>query len=324
MLDNKNANEDALGFDVATVAIKGARSYQEDSLIAHFPIGQDTGFAVLADGMGGHLGGHVASALVMTATFSQLKMKERMLEEGELDIPQTLREAAQAANESVARHDSTADDTYGMGSTLLATVINRDKLYWVSIGDSPLLLYRGDALRQLNKDHSLAPQIDMMVRTGAMSAEVGRDHPDRNVLTSAVSGYPLTEIDCPSLPISLRPDDILIIASDGIQFLPSNKIAQTLKLASHGHAIEIANALLEALTLLDDPNQDNCAFAIVKLGKNEQDTSSFDFEGMPVLATTDQEDDDKTTSGGGATADTPQPDEAKAYWYRGQKYSKDE
>ena len=63
MLDGKHSHADILSFDVATVAIKGMRTYQEDSLISSFPLGQDTGFAILSDGMGGHTSGHVASAL---------------------------------------------------------------------------------------------------------------------------------------------------------------------------------------------------------------------------------------------------------------------
>lgn len=349
MLDGKQAHADVLSFDVATVAIKGMRDYQEDSLISSFPLGQDTGFAVLADGMGGHTSGHVASALVVAEMFSQLKMKDLMLEDGVLNIPSTLEDAAEAANDRVADYVAAHNDSYGMGATLLSVVIRRDKLYWLSVGDSPLLLFRDGALRQLNKDHSMAPQIDMMVKTGALSKEAGRSHPDRNTLTSAISGDTIDKIDCPTRPIALLPDDILIAASDGLQFLSNSVIAKTLKKTQDSHSVDIANALMEALEDLDHPEQDNAAFILIRLGVgHEEKSTAVDLADLPVLATADEDEDEDTETTNRkikvVTKDTveeveatqaetepePTPDapaeedrERKAYWYRGQKYYKD-
>ncbi len=349
MLDGKQTQADVLSFDVATVAIKGMREYQEDSLISSFPLGQDTGFAVLSDGMGGHTAGHVASALVVAEVFSQLKMKDLLLEDGVLNIPTTLQEAAEAANARVADYVAAHDDSFGMGATLLSMVIRRDKLYWLSVGDSPLLLFRDGALRQLNKDHSMAPQIDMMVKTGALSKEAGRDHPDRNTLTSAISGEAIEKIDCPTRPIALLPDDILIAASDGLQFLPNSVIARLLKQTQDSHSVDIANALMDALEDLDHPDQDNAAFVVIRLGVgHEEKSTAVDLADLPVLATADDDDDDAdagnrkikvvtapdTTAEPEATAEAAEPEtpeepaadpdrERKAYWYRGQKYYKD-
>jgi serine/threonine protein phosphatase PrpC len=333
-LDSKTAHEDALSFDVATVAFRGARQNQEDSVVSSFPLGQETGFSVLADGMGGHLFGSLASSLVMSEVFTQLKMKEAMLDEGVLNIPATLREVAEAANKKISDHIKFDDETYGMGSTLLTTVIWRDKLYWISIGDSPLLLFRDGALRQLNKDHSMAPQIDMMIKTGAMTTEAGRNHPDRNTLTSALSGEEIEIIDCPARPIALLPDDIVIAASDGLQFLSNSMIAKTLKVARHGHGVDIANALLAALRTLDNPEQDNTTIVVLKLNEGVHDTDALDADDIPVLATADDEEgDDATPQVVGASEKEPAleatatadeaPPERKAYWYRGQKYYKD-
>lgn len=291
MLDSRSVHSDTLSFDVATAAVKGARDYQEDSVISSFPLGQNTGFAVLADGMGGHMSGNIASALVMSEVFTSLKLKEQMLDDGVLNIPATLQELAEAANKRVSDYVKINDESYGMGSTLLSTVISRDKLYWVSVGDSPLLLFRDGALRQLNKDHSMAPQIDMMVKTGAMSAEVGRNHPDRNTLTSAIAGAEIDMIDCPARPIALLPDDIVIIASDGLQFLSNSTIAKTLRLFQSSRSVDIANAFLAALSQLDHPQQDNTAFVIIKLGQDVQNSSSLDAEDMPILAMAEDEND---------------------------------
>jgi serine/threonine protein phosphatase PrpC len=328
-LNGKTIHEDSLSFDAATVAFRGERQNQEDSLVSSFPIGQEIGFAVLADGMGGHLSGAVASTLAMSEAFSQLKMKEAKLDEGALSIPVVLGEVAEAANKRIADHIKFDGECYGMGSTLLTTVIWRNKLYWISIGDSPLLLYRDGALRQLNKDHSMSPQIDMMVKTGAMTAEAGRNHPDRNTLTSALTGENIEMIDCPSRPIALLPDDIVIAASDGLQFISNGMIAKTLRIAQHGHSIDIANALLTAVKQLESPDQDNTAIIVIKLNPGSYDTGAMDLDALPVLASAEDEEDDVV-----AIKSDPSPekelevvseakDEKTAYWYRGQKYYKD-
>jgi len=257
---------EASRFDVATAAIKGGRDYQEDSLIAHFPLGQETGFAVLADGMGGHLSGDVASALVMTETFSRLKMKEMILDKGITDIPALLGKAAGAANDCVTQYIEDEPESYGMGSTLLATVIRGEDLFWVSVGDSPLFLFRDGEIRQLNQDHSMAPQIDMMVKVGAMDEEVGRNHPDRNTLTSAIAGLNINKIDCPAEPTKVQPGDIIVVASDGIQFLSNDEIQDILNATRDKSSHEISQALLAAIAKLDDPEQDNTAFTVIKLG----------------------------------------------------------
>lgn len=252
-------------FDVATVAYQGARDYQEDSIISHFPAGQPTGYAVLADGMGGHEAGNVASALVLSEVFSQLKMKELATAAEGADIPTMLRGMTRDANARITAHVTQHEETYGMGSTLLATLIQHDQLYWISVGDSPLFMFRDGALRQLNKDHSMAPQIDMMVKVGAMTPEVGRDHPDRNTLTSAITGKDIALIDCPEEPTKLMTGDILISSSDGLQFLTNEEITQVLKDTKNQPSAAIANALLDAVKALENPDQDNTAFAVVKL-----------------------------------------------------------
>jgi serine/threonine protein phosphatase PrpC len=265
-----NVVYDAIRFDVATAATKGERDYQEDSLIASFPQGQEIGFAVLADGMGGHMAGDVASALVMSEVFSRIKMNEMLLSKRITDISSILHMTAEAANERITQYVREQPDSYGMGATLLATVIRGDELYWVSVGDSPLYLFRDGVLTQLNQDHSMAPQIDMMVKVGAMSEEVGRDHPDRNTLTSAIAGHDIAKIDCPDVPKNVRTGDIIIAATDGLQFLSNDTIAAILKETHTKRSMDITSALLAALDDLADPDQDNTAFTVVKLGESQQ------------------------------------------------------
>ena len=305
MLDADAVETDVMTFDVATASIKGAREYQQDSLISNFALGQTSGFAIVAYGLGGHVGGHVASALVTAEVFGHLKMKEDQLDAGTLNIPLALREAAEAANTRVARQVREDDSLHGMGSTMLVPVIRADKLYWISVGDSPLFLFRQGALRQLNQDHSMAPQIDMMVKTGAMSPETAKSHPDRNALTSVISGEEIDKIDCPTSPIALQPEDIIVASSDGLQFLSNSTIANTLMMSKDGRSVDIANAFLDAIAELDDPHQDNTAFVIIKLSVGSIETDVTDADDLPVLAVADDmdfddEDDPETDVGAGS------------------------
>lgn len=252
-------------YDVASVLNRGCRDYQEDAIATDFPIGADFGYAVLSDGMGGHAAGDVASKIVVTEVFSELKFQSSDVDGLSENIGDILKCAAVAANECMAAHAANNPQTAGMGATLVAPVFVRDSLYWVSIGDSPFYLVRGGRLRQLNEDHSLGPHIDYMVRSGMMPEEIGRNHPDRNALTSVLIGETIERIDCPDRPFQLKDGDILIVASDGLQFLQNAQINEIVARSANKDSAAIAEALLEELRELDDPEQDNVCFSVIKV-----------------------------------------------------------
>ncbi|WP_300035031.1 protein phosphatase 2C domain-containing protein [uncultured Roseobacter sp.] len=252
-------------FDAASALSKGGRSYQEDAVIADYSRGSDIGLTVLADGMGGHAAGDIASKIVVTEVFSELMFQCGDREGFEKQIKTRLTEAAMAANAGLRAHVQAHPETHGMGATLVATVILNQHLYWISIGDSPLFLFRDGALRQLNEDHSMAPQIDFMVRNGLMGAEEARHHPDRNILTSVLFGESVPHVDCPDAPFSLAQGDILIVASDGLQFLTDEEITTVLTEHSHDSSAAIADHLMDRVIALEDPELDNVSFSLVKL-----------------------------------------------------------
>ena len=251
-------------YDAASVLSLGQREHQEDALAMDFPIGNPFGFTVLADGMGGHAAGDVASKIVVTEVFSELMFQSSDVDAMAENIGPVLKNAALAANDCVRAHVENNPETEGMGSTLLAPVIVNEKLFWISIGDSPLLLYRGGKLTQLNEDHSMAPQIDLMVAAGAITEDAAANHPDRNCLTSVLFGDEIEAIDCPEEPFILEDGDILIAASDGLQFLENAEILFTLKQNLAKPAASIAKSLLDQLIALDDPAQDNVSFSVIK------------------------------------------------------------
>jgi len=252
-------------FDAASAISQGKRAYQEDAIITDFPIGGDLGVAVLADGMGGHAAGDVASKIAVTEVFSELKLRSGNIDVFAQNAPRVLREAALVANECIKNHCHANKETKGMGTTLLALAFLKSRLFWVSIGDSPLFLFRNNRLRQINEDHSLAPQIDLMVKSGQMTEEEGRYHPERSCLTSVVCGGGIARIDCPENALLLSDGDILVLASDGLQFLSDDVIANILYANQTKNSAEIARILFEALEKQGDPDQDNYTFSVVKV-----------------------------------------------------------
>lgn len=252
-------------YDVASGISQGARDYQEDAITTDFPVGAEAGFVVLADGMGGHAAGDVASKIVLTEVFSELKFHFADVEAFEARASDILRGVANLANETLRQHTRTHPETEGMGATLVVPAMVENRLWWISIGDSPLFLYRNGKLTQLNEDHSMAPQIDFMVKTGLMDAAVAANHPDRNCLISVLMGARIPKIDCPTKPFEMKAGDIVVCASDGLQFLPNAQIEKVLGKYRKSRSTEIAERLLEELVHLNDPDQDNISFSVIKI-----------------------------------------------------------
>lgn len=266
----------AFSFDTASAISQGARDYQEDALVSDFSNGAELGFVVLADGMGGHAAGDIASKIVVTEVFSELTFMRAEMARSQSCIRDVLHKAALLANESLKAHVTEHPETKGMGATLVATVILDEKLHWISIGDSPLFLFRDNTLVQLNQDHSLGRTIDTMVETGVLSAQDGENHPDRNVLTSVLFGEPIPEIDCPSEPTQLRAGDTLIVASDGLQFLTNSEITNLLRDRPFCKSSDIADALMAGVQSLNDPDLDNVSLSVIQVRHSKESAAGLE------------------------------------------------
>lgn len=252
-------------YDAAPAISQGQRDQQEDTIAVDFADGADLGFIVLADGMGGHLAGDIASKIVVTEIFTELKMFADDPEQLEENVETILRSALSYANDCVGRAARGRPHMQGMGSTLVAPVVISNRLYWISVGDSPLYLFRGSHLFRLNEEHSLARRMQRLVEAGEMDAQAAKDHPDRHCLTSVLIGQTIPEIDCRTVPVELRDNDILIVASDGLQFISEQEIARVIFDNRSLPSGEIGARLLDAISALDDPDQDNVSMCIMKL-----------------------------------------------------------
>mgnify|MGYP001793391890 FL=1 len=250
--------------DVATALHSGARPYQEDCIIADFPIGRDSGFAVLADGMGAHASGDLASKLIVGRVFGLLKTQIDVLETDPDGVQDTLLTCVEQANNAIRDHVRNEPDDRGMGSTLVVLLLLRGNLYWASVGDSPLYVARSGELIRLNEDHSMAPRIKAMVAAGQLSAEKAAMHPDRNALTSAIFGAQVARVDCPATPFEMQDGDTIILSSDGLQSLRDEEILKTVRRHGQRSSHQLTEALLEAALDLRRPEQDNISVIVGK------------------------------------------------------------
>ena len=219
---------------------QGARPYQEDSW-ALSTLGDGSLLAVVADGMGGHAGGAVASKIAVEAFV-------HAVEQGG-GLPDGL----EAANSAVGRVAADKAELNGMGATLVAAQVRGDEVRWISVGDSPFFLVSSGTLERLNADHSVAPQIDALVKRGMLTAEEAEHHPGRHTLREAVMGQPLSLIDKGTR--RLGPDVKLLLCSDGVQSLSGEEIAR--------NAIKTVQGLIQAVLSTAKEHQDNVT--VVKL-----------------------------------------------------------
>jgi serine/threonine protein phosphatase PrpC len=219
---------------------QGARPYQEDSWALR-TLGDGSLLAVVADGMGGHAGGAIASKVGVEAFV-------HAMEQGG-----GLADGLQAANDAIGRTAAGKASLAGMGATLLAAQVRGDEVRWISVGDSPFFLVSAGQLERLNADHSMAPQIDALVKRGMLTEEEAEHHPGRHTLREAVMGEPLTLIDKGSR--RLGPDAKLLLCSDGVQSLSEAEIA--------AGSIKAADGLVKAVLAAAKEHQDNVT--VVKL-----------------------------------------------------------
>jgi protein phosphatase len=126
-----------------------------------------------------------------------------------------------------------------------------------------MYLFRRGELARLNEDHSLSPVIDRLVAEGKMSAEDARDDPRRHYLRSAVTGDEIELVDYSEKPLGLLPDDILLIASDGLLTLDEDHIQRIVQAYAGDGVKAVADALMRAVEQIGDPRQDNTTLIVI-------------------------------------------------------------
>lgn len=257
-------------YEYAVAATQGARDYQEDSALFWLN-GEDgeqrTGasgdawagaLAVLADGMGGHKGGALASRTVCDGFLLAATSRASG------SVYERLQCALSAANEALAAKVDDNPQLSGMGSTLIGAAFTEHGVEWISVGDSPLYLYRRGEVAVLNADHSMAPEIDRLVEAGRLTPAQAQRDPRRHMLRSAVTGDEIDMIDISQRPLALEAGDYVILASDGLESLDACEIGRIIQGYAGDGPQAVARALIRAVENLREPHQDNATVIVVR------------------------------------------------------------
>lgn len=194
------------------------REANEDA-VGYWPHEDGMVFAV-ADGLGGHNAGEVASALALETLAREMERAP-----GNWPMVKRLRRAVQEANLAIYNKGITVPELRQMGTTLTATAVVAGFLTTAHVGDSRLYLLREGVLTQLTKDHTWVWE---QVQYGILTAEQARTHPKRNMLSRCVGLNLIVSID--TLRLAAQPGDVLLQCSDGIHaLLPENAIASAIQ-----------------------------------------------------------------------------------------------
>ncbi|MEM7468576.1 MAG: SUMF1/EgtB/PvdO family nonheme iron enzyme, partial [Pseudomonadota bacterium] len=244
-------------------------------LITHLGEGEGGSLVIVADGMGGHAAGNVASNMAVQ-TFNKHVTGNFPND----NIPLLLNEAVIQANNSITETVRETAALKGMGCTLVGILLEENRLRWVSVGDSHLYLCRDGQIRKLNADHSYGGFLDRMAAEGnPVDPEAGFS---RNMLMSALTGDEIADIDCPDQPVELSIGDRLIVASDGLDTLSSAKVQSFVE--EEDNAKACVDSLLRAVEEANMPRQDNTTIVIINVGAKEEATASA--APPPAAATT--------------------------------------
>jgi protein phosphatase len=172
------------------------REHNEDTYYADV----DLGLWLVADGMGGHEFGEVASALARDAVVREVKAGK------------PLPEAIRSADEEIIRQSRRRAESLPMGTTMVALRVNGNKFELAWVGDSRAYLWNGQ-LRQLSSDHSYVQEL---IDQGAITAEQARTHPHRNVVTQALGVTDPENLKVETIAGELRPGFQILLCSDGL------------------------------------------------------------------------------------------------------------
>ena len=215
------------------------RDHNEDS--AHMEAGK--GFFIVADGMGGHAAGEVASAMAVETVKKTLESSRTEIEAfkkspsdpGRRALVQLLQNAVLAAHQAVYQRGQAEQDKAGMGTTLDVVLVAGPEAFVAHVGDSRTYLIRDGKSSQITTDHTVA---EVLVIEGKLTIEEAQVSPLRTILVNAIGVS--ADVGVEMAHVTLKKDDRLLLCSDGLHdyFPMEEEIAQRLSAAEPGKALE--------------------------------------------------------------------------------------
>ena len=218
------------------------RPINEDSFCSD----DDEGLYVVADGMGGHAHGEVASRIAVDTIADFIKLTSGDQEitwpygiDEDLTLNSNrLKTSIRFANQKLLEHTQQESDCEGMATTVVAVLVEEGVADIAHVGDSRVYLVRSGDIRRLTSDHSW---VNEQVMSGVIDSDQARTHPLRNVVTRALGGKPDLEVDVQTL--ELESDDRILLCSDGLTTMLDD--GEILNIVLEG-GVEAADRLIEA------------------------------------------------------------------------------
>ncbi|WP_430882846.1 Stp1/IreP family PP2C-type Ser/Thr phosphatase [Fusibacter sp. JL216-2] len=209
---------------------------------------------VVADGMGGHNAGEVASRVAVDAVKDFIS--EQLSGEASKDqVEEVLLGSIRHANAKVYELSRSNSDMEGMGTTLTLLLIDNDMMFFAHVGDSRAYFFKNGDLEQITDDHSLVGEL---VRAGTITEEQARVHPQKNILTNAVGTGLTVKID---LLQRIVESGIILLCTDGLTTHVSEE--EIIEIMSSEASLEaICNALVDSAN--EAGGQDNITVVAVK------------------------------------------------------------
>ena len=172
--------------------------------------------AIVADGMGGHQAGDTASQLMVTGIGSSW---ENCQLDTARDIEEWIVKNIQQQNDVIFQEGQAHPEKFGMGTTIVATVILDNQLLLAHVGDSRGYLAKAGVIKQLTEDHSL---VNELVKTGEITPEMALKHPKRNILIRSVGVEGTIAVDLTW--VTIQSDSYLLLCSDGLTNMVSDEL----------------------------------------------------------------------------------------------------
>jgi PPM family protein phosphatase len=281
-----------LQFDTAMLSNVGAvRPSNEDTVLYAAPPDQDSAakrgmLALVADGMGGHAAGEVASALAAETI-------RRVFYTLEGSTPQVLVSAFAAANQAIRDWTVSHPECAGMGTTCTALALHESKLWLAHIGDSRAYLLRNGSFTQLSADQTL---VEELVRKGKLTKKQAETSPVNNVVLQALGMGPEIAPIIWSQAMPLLAGDIVVLCTDGLSGLVQDDVIADIAGRLRPH--EACEALIEAA--LAAGGHDNVSVGVLRAETPaEQTTASA--KATRQLRVPDQDGNDERAAAGGET-----------------------
>jgi len=206
------------------------RSSNEDAL----GLDRDRGIFIVADGMGGHQAGEVASQQAVDSLLGSLRARQP--EEG---AAEAMVRAITSANSEIAAAAQADKNLKGMGTTVVAAIVEGDRFTIAHVGDSRAYLVRDGGIRQLTEDHSMVAEL---VKAGVITPEAAETHPYRSAISRSLGQF--KEVETDTSVHDFLPGDRVLLCTDGLtRFVKAEEILE--RIEAHEDPQDASQALID-------------------------------------------------------------------------------